>query len=139
MILMDADECPDNNLERIASSPWAGRVDEWRRELMDGLRGLVGQLRNQYSTSAGEDSVLRSVITDAPHLATRVKTLRYRQLRLLERIEGLDRYLADSTRPVDVAGLRAEVRDLINEAQALRTEESDLTYEAFYIDLGVGG
>lgn len=125
-------------LEKIASSPGTGRLDEWRTELSDALGRLASQFRNQYATSAGEDSLLGSVVAEAPHLASRVETLRNRQLRLLERIEGLSGYLADSSRPVDVAGLRGEVRDLVNEAQALRTEESDLVYEALYVDLGVG-
>lgn len=125
-------------LEKIASSPGVGRLDEWRTELRDALSKLNSQLQDQYKTSADEDSVLGSVIDESPHLASRVRNLRNRQQRLLERIEALDLYVADSSRTVDMAGLRGEVRDLVNEVQALRAEESDLVYEAFYVDLGVG-
>lgn len=127
-----------HRLEKIASSPGWGRSDTWRADLGEALANLADQLRNQYTTSGDEGSALGSVIEEAPRLEPRVRTLRNRQRRLLDRVEDLGGYLADSDRPVDVAGLRSEIRDLVNEIQALRAEESDLVYEALYVDLGVG-
>lgn len=125
-----------HRVEKIASSP--GLRETWRAEIRESLEDLAGQLRNQYTTSAGDDSALGSILIEAPHLEPRVKMLRNRQKRLLERADELAGYLADSGRHVDVAGLRGEVRDLVDEIRALRAEESDLVYEAFFVDLGVG-
>ncbi|HSM02694.1 MAG TPA: hypothetical protein VK960_09705 [Acidimicrobiia bacterium] len=41
-------------------------------------------------------------------------------------------------RQVSRGAEQGEVRDLVDEIRALRAEESDLVYEAFFVDLGVG-
>jgi hypothetical protein len=128
-----------HDVERRASAAGPRRPDEWRHDLLKALDGLGDSLHEQFATSAGANSLLSSVVEESPHLESSVSELRRRQVALGDRIDELRRELGDHVRDVDVGGVRHEVAQITAEIRELRAWEADLVYEAYSVDLGVGG
>lgn len=128
-----------HEVERRAGSAGPRRPDEWRHDLLLSLDDLADSLHEQYATSAEEDSLLSQVTREAPHLEPAVSGLRERQTALAERIDDLRRRLGDHARDIDVTTVRQEVAAIAAEMHELRAWEADVVYEAYSVDLGVGG
>lgn len=128
-----------HEVEQRASAAGPTRPEEWRHDLLLSLDELADSLHEQYATSAGEESLLSSVVEESPHLESSVSELRRRQEELTDRIDDLRRELSDHVRDVDVAALRHAVAEVTAEIRELRAWEADVVYEAYSVDLGVGG
>lgn len=128
-----------HEVEQRASAAGPSRPDEWRHDLLGSLDGLADSLHEQFAASAGEDSLLSSVVQESPHLESSVSDLRKRQRELADHIDELRRGLSDHVRDVDVAGVRDELAEVTAEIRELRAWEADVVYEAYSVDLGVGG
>ena len=128
-----------HEVEQRAAAAGPRRPDEWRHDLLLSLDGLTASLHEQYATSSRQDSLLSQVVDESPHLEASVTGLRERQTALADRIDDLRARLSDHVRDVDVGEVRHEVAAITAEMRDLRAWEADVVYEAYSVDLGVGG
>ena len=87
----------------------------------------------------GSASLLSDIKGDAPHLAASIDELLDRELRLADEIDEMARDLADLSRPIDVDAIRSDLAQMTRELRELRAWETDIVYEAYSVDLGIGG
>lgn len=127
-----------HDVERMASAPGPPRPEEWRDDLLLALEGLAASLVEQYERSSGPESLLADIVESAPHLASAVTELRAQQAGVGRRLDELRYQLADLTRPIDVPEIRDEISSIAGQVHDLRAWETDLVYEAYSVDLGVG-
>lgn len=125
-------------VERQAGAAGPARPNEWRDDLLTVLDDLASSLHDQYEGSASEEGLLSRVVEEAPHLQSSVNELRKRQASLIEEIDDLRRSLADLTRTPDVDAVRSRVADMTAEIRELRAWETDIVYDAYAVDLGIG-
>jgi hypothetical protein len=128
-----------HEVERRAGSPGPPRPDEWRHDLLEAVVDLSDSLHEQYLTSSGEQGLLSQVVREMPHLDRSVTELRERQSALAGRLDDLRAKLGDHTRDISIDEVRHEVASLTAEMRELRAWEADVVYEAYSVDLGVGG
>lgn len=128
-----------HDVEQRASAAGPRRPDEWRHDLLLSLDALADSLHEQHATSAGDSGLLSHVVDESPHLEPSVAELRERQSALGDRIDALRSQLSDHARDVDVGVVRREVAAITSEMRELRAWEADVVYEAYSVDLGVGG
>lgn len=127
-----------HEVERLASSPAPGRPDAWRDDLLVALEELGASIHEQRATSGSEGSLLSELMAEAPRLASSVEEVLQREQAVAERIDSLSRLLADFTRPIEVDEIREELAHITREIRDIRAWETDLVYEAYSVDLGVG-
>lgn len=128
-----------HEVEQRASAAGPNRPDEWRHDLLLSLDGLADSLHEQIATSAGESSLLSQIVDEAPHLEATIADLRERQTALADQIDDLRSQLGHHFRDIDVGEVRAQVAAITAEMRELRAWEADVVYEAYSVDLGVGG
>lgn len=126
-------------VERMASAPGPKRPDAWRDDLLGALQELGADLHAQQQDSLGRRSLLSDIKIEAPHLVSSIDELLEREDRLADDIDELERTMADLSRPLDVERLRAELAELTRELRELRAWETDIVYEVYSVDLGIGG
>lgn len=127
-----------HGMEWAASEPGPGRLDEWRDDLLPRLDELAARLHEQFDASESERGLLHDVAADAPRLSAAVAELQRRQRAVVQGVDDLRLDLADLTRSYDLATVRRELAALTAEVRELRAWETDLVYEAYTMDLGVG-
>lgn len=125
-------------VEKQAGAAGPARPNEWRDDLLTVLDDLASSLHYQYERSASAEGLLSRVVEEAPHLQSSVNELRKRQSSLVEEIDDLRRSLADLTRTPDVDTVRSRVADMTAEIRELRAWETDIVYDAYAVDLGIG-
>lgn len=121
-------------LEAALASPAVGREEAWTQRIARELAPVVtavkdhcqeaeapGGLVRELEVALGRPRVLRTVSDEHARLAA----------------EASDFLASLSTNP-DVAVIRARAADLTAELRAHQAHESDLIYEAFMRDIGVG-
>jgi ATP phosphoribosyltransferase regulatory subunit HisZ len=122
----------------LAGAPAPQRPEAWRDDLLSVLEELGASFHEQHRSSGRRDSLLSEVKAEAPHLLASVNELLEREGRLAEEIDGLVRVLADVSRLMPVDGVRKQLADIALELRELRAWETDIVYEAYAVDLGVG-
>lgn len=127
-----------HDAERYSSAPGPLRPEVWRDDLLGALDELGAALHEQHRASSEPKGLISSVVEVAPHLAPSAEELHLREAKLVSEVTQLIRHLADLSRPVDVDVIRHEVADITREARELRAWETDIAYEAYLVDLGVG-
>lgn len=127
-----------HDVEWAASEPGPGRPYEWRDDLLPRLDELAARLHEQFDASESEHGLLHDVAVDAPRLSNAVQELQKRQQALVQRVDDLRLELSDLSRTFDVAMLRHALAGVTAEVRELRAWETDLVYEAYTVDLGVG-
>lgn len=125
-------------VEKQAGAAGPARPNEWRDDLLAVLDDLASSLHDQYERSASAEGLLSRVVEEAPHLQSSVNELRKRQSSLVAEIDDLRRSLADLTRTPDVDAVRSRVADMTAEIRELRAWETDIVYDAYAVDLGIG-
>lgn len=125
-------------VEKHAGAPGPARPHEWRDDLLGVLDDLASSLHDQYERSASDEGLLSRVVEEAPHLQSSVDELRGREAALIEEIDDLRQTLADLTRTPDVEEIRTRIADMTAEVRELRAWETDIVYEAYAVDLGIG-
>lgn len=127
-----------HEVERLASAPAPGRAEGWRDDLLGALEELSASIHEQRSASGAAGSLLSDVVAEAPRLASSIEELLEREQQVAERIDRLIRRLADLSRTMPVGDVREELAEVTREIRELRAWETDLVYEAYSVDLGVG-
>lgn len=127
-----------HEVERLASAPAPGRAESWRDELLVALEELAASIHEQRSASGAVGSLLSDVRAEAPRLTSSVEELLEREHQVAERIDRLILRLADLVRSVPVGEIREELAEITKEIRDLRAWETDLVYETYSVDLGVG-
>lgn len=127
-----------HEVERLASAPAPGRAEPWRDDLLGALEELGASIHEQRSASGAVGSLLSDVMAEAPWLIPGVEELLERERDVAERIDSMIRRLADLARSVPVEEIREELAGIAREIRDLRAWETDLVYEAYSVDLGVG-
>lgn len=127
-----------HEVERLASAPAPGRAESWRDDLLGALEELGASIHEQRSASGAAGSLLSDVMAEAPRLTSSVEELLAREQDVADRIDGLISRLADLTRPVPVGEIREHLAGITREIRDLRAWETDLVYETYSVDLGVG-
>lgn len=127
-----------HNVEWATAAPAPVRPDEWRDDLLPRLDELAARLHEQFDASEGEHGLLHNVAEDAPRLSNSVNEILRRQQKLVEKIDDLRLELSDLSRYFDAKTVRRDIARLTAEVRELRAWETDLVYEAYTVDLGVG-
>lgn len=127
-----------HEVERLASAPAPGRAEAWRDDLLGALEELGASIHEQRSASGAAGSLLSDVMAEAPQLIPSVEELLAREQDVAERIDELIRSLNDLARSVPVREVREDLAGITKEIRDLRAWETDLVYETYSVDLGVG-
>lgn len=127
-----------HEVERMAAAPGPLRTGSWRDDLLEALGELGSSLHEQYAHSDRTHGLLQMVVEESPHLLPAVEELATRQENVSEQVDLLTANLADLSRPVDVVTVREEIAEITLEIRELRAWETDIVYEAYAFDLGVG-
>ena len=125
-------------LERALSRAAPERSEAWTEEVAAGLDALREAMRTHVLVADAEDGLLIEILEEEPRLATQVEALRKDYVEL-ERIAAMMRdELLDEGQPQEAAKARAALRQLLGELRTHQSRESDLIWEAFLVDIGVG-
>ena len=81
---------------------------------------------------------MTELLVEAPHLSSSVAELLSRLDDAREGVLELKRELADFSRPLDIEAVRYRLADITREVRELRVWETEIVYEAYSVDLGVG-
>lgn len=127
-----------HRVEGTAASPGVRRPEEWRDDLLGALLELETRLHEQHQTAAGSQGLLTDLLDDAPHLASSVGELLERLRKVTETVVELRQSLSEFSRPFDVEQVRYQLANISREVRELRTWETEIVYEAYSVDLGVG-
>jgi hypothetical protein len=96
-------------------------------------------MQQQYANAGSEDGLLSQVISDAPHLASRVDRLRKEYLDLLRQISALRDQFASEATAGDLPrfdDIRQRLAWLLTALRHHQSRETDLVFEAVNTDLG---
>lgn len=86
----------------------------------------------------GPGSLLSDIKVEAPHLVSSIEELLMREHRLANDIDEMARTIADLSRPINVEAIRSDLAEMTRELRDLRAWETDIVYEAYSVDLGIG-
>ncbi len=125
-------------LEDMLGRAAPARSDAWTSDVADALDALRAGMREHVLVAQDQDGLLAEILEQEPRLVPRVEQLRQEYVEL-ERIASMMR---DDLRrdgvAQDVATTRLQLRQLLGELRAHQSAESDLIWEAFAVDIGVG-
>lgn len=129
------------SLEEALATPVPGRVDAWAADVHEAVVELAATLERHVAVTEGPGGLFAEVLESAPRLAGAVDSLRAEhgefsatlaaELRALRAVDG-----ANSLD--DVAEVRQRLTDLLRGLFRHRQAGSDLVYEAYAVDIGVG-
>lgn len=126
-------------LERALARAEPGRREGWIRDTRVALDELRQAMRTHCLVASAEDGLLEEIRLESPQLLPRIEELedRYRELDSLARHlqETLDSARAQRA---SAAWIRIRLRELLSGLRQHQALESDLIYEAFAVDIGVG-
>jgi hypothetical protein len=134
--LLDAIHC----LEAALASAAPGREQSWNEQVVVKLRPVV-ELLDEHARSADAADGLLAMISDAqPRLIHRVERLRREHGTLLNQARGLERQIehhAPDELP-NFQDIRQRTSWLLSALRHHRSAATDLIFEAFSTDIGVG-
>jgi hypothetical protein len=129
-----------HRLEAALASAAPGREQAWNRQVIEKLR-TVGDLLNEHARSAeAADGVLALIGADQPRLLHRVERLRREHVDLLAHARTLQRHieLHDAEELPNFRDIRQRATWLLNALRHHRAASTDLIFEAYSADIGVG-
>jgi hypothetical protein len=121
-----------------AASP--NRIGAWNDRVYDALVALQETLSESRRSADAEGSLLSEVAIEAPRLFDRVERLRAQYADLQRHVESLRSELVrhPSGGASDISDIRQRLGWLLAAVADVQAKESDLIYEAFAVDIGVG-
>lgn len=134
--LFDAIRC----LEAALASAAPGREPEWNQRVLEKLRIVVDLLDEHARSAEAADGVLAMIGDAQPRPLHRVERLRREHIDLLERARALRRQI-EHHGPDELPNFRDTRRRtawLLNALRHHRAAATDLIFEAFDTDIGVG-
>jgi hypothetical protein len=134
--LFDAIHC----LEAALASPAPGRERDWSQQVLAKLRTVVDLLDEHARSADAADGLLAMIGNAQPRLLHRVERLRREHVDLLAQARAL-RHQIEHHGPDELPNFR-DIRHrttwLLNALRHHRTAATDLIFEAFDTDIGVG-
>jgi hypothetical protein len=129
-----------HRLEAALAAAAPGREQLWNQQVVEKLRTVV-DLLNEHARSAEAAEGLLAMIRDAqPRLIHRVERLRREHVDMLEHARALLRHVEQHA-PDELPNFR-DIRQrttwLLNALRHHRASATDLVFEAFSTDVGVG-
>jgi hypothetical protein len=128
-------------LVRALESAYPGREEAWMVRVDECLRDLRDRIRDHIDSTEGADGIHLEVITAQPRLANQVRRLVADHEVLRDRIDACcamaERGIADPD-PALVKAVRDDATHVVALLQRHRQRSSDLIYEAYATDIGVG-
>jgi hypothetical protein len=129
-----------HDVEHSAGTGASGRELVWRGDLRGTLAALATALEEQLGNALASEGLYSDIERDVPRLSRRVERLRRSYGELLERLTALERHVEriSGSGRADTADIRAKVAAFTTELRRVRSEEADLLYEAYLVDIGGG-
>lgn len=127
-------------LENALSAASWHRERDWYRRVQDSLLVLQAALRDTRDSADEEGSLLSDVVAEAPRLDSRVSRIRDEYEDLERQVESLRFQLAEmgTEEEKDVDDIRQRLSWLVTALQYVQSKETEVLYEAFQVDIGLG-
>jgi hypothetical protein len=128
------------NLEAALASAAPGRELVWNRRVVERLRTVADQLAEHARAAESSDSSLAEVDAIQPALKYRVERLRQEHANLLQQAQALRKQIENhgAGEVPNFRDIRQRATWLLNALRHHQAAETDLIFEAFFTDIGVG-
>lgn len=129
-----------HRLEAALASAAPGREKTWNERVARRLTALVERLREHVEAADAPDGLLAVIDATRPTLLHRVDRLRQQHADLLQQARSLQEQVlhhGDGEVP-DFRDIRQRAMWLLNALRHHQAQETDLIFESFYTDIGVG-
>jgi ATP phosphoribosyltransferase regulatory subunit HisZ len=116
------------------------REDVWTQRLIDSLGTLQTALRETRASADSEGSMLGGLVHEFPRLQGRADRLRKDYDVLQKQVEKicLDLLIDSPASPRDVEKTRGQLAELLAKLRHVQAIETELLFEAYQVDIGVG-
>lgn len=129
-----------HRLEAALASAAPGREQAWNQRVAQRLGELLARLREHVQAADAPDGLLAVIDATRPTLVHRVDRLRRQHADLLQQAQSLHQQVqhhGDGEVP-DFRDIRQRAMWLLNALRHHQAQETDLIFESFYTDIGVG-
>lgn len=128
------------DLEQALAAASFDREGVWAQRLIDSLGSLQTALRETGESADSEDSMLGVLVSDFPRLQGRADRLRKDYDALQKQVEKicLDLLVDSPASPRDVEQTREQLAHLLARLRYVQSIETELLFEAYQVDVGVG-
>jgi uncharacterized coiled-coil DUF342 family protein len=135
-----------HRLEACLGQAAPGRESDWQDEVSNALDLLLAAMRESRECVQRDDGLIEEVMLEKPFLVKRIKNLRAEFDGLFNQASALQDQIKDAretqqkchTQQIGFADLRQRMSWLLTALRHHQAKESDLVFEAFNIDIGVG-
>ena len=129
-----------NVLNRAIASAAPGREPSWAQRVSRDLQAVRSALQAHTESSEGDGGLFQELDLAWPTRVQQVKELRQEHRRMLEQsaelVGAADRIVSGDS--AAYSELRRQVIGLLADLRRHQAEETDLIFECFYRDIGVG-
>jgi ATP phosphoribosyltransferase regulatory subunit HisZ len=128
------------DLEEALATASFDREGFWAQRLIDSLGSLQTALRETRESAQSEGSMLGQLVREFPRLQGRADRLRKDYDALQKQVEKicLDLLVDSPASPQDVEQTREQLAKLLAKLRYVQAIETELLFEAYQVDIGVG-
>lgn len=128
------------DLEQALATASFDREGVWAQRLIDTLGSLQTALRETRESAQSEGGMLGQLVREFPRLQGRAHRLRKDYDALQKQVEKmcLDLLVDSPTSPRDVEQTREQLAHLLAKLRHVQAIETELLFEAYQVDIGVG-
>ena len=114
---------------------------QWQEDVNKALDLLIAAMTESRDCVCRDDGLIEEIKIEKPFLLRRIKNLRAEFDGLFNQAKALQDQIKDATdsQQIGFADLRQRVDWLLSGLKHHQAKEADLIYEAFNMDIGVGG
>ena len=129
-----------HRLEACLGQAAPGRESDWQNQVNNSLDLLIVAMNESRDCVCRDDGLIEEIKIEKPFLVRRIKNLRAEFDGLFNQAKALQDQIKDAaeTQQIGFADLRQRMDWLLSGLKHHQAKESDLVYEAFNIDIGVG-
>jgi chromosome segregation ATPase len=129
-----------SRLERALSHASFSRESDWGTRISELLTATQAALRETRKTANSKGSLMEELASQFPHLLARVNRLRSEYIALQQQMETLQEKISaqPATVPQEVEWIREELAGLLTQLRRIQSQETELIFEAYDVDIGVG-
>jgi hypothetical protein len=127
-------------LEQALASASFAREEAWRKRIAEMLGRLQEGLRETRESANAQGSLLQDLADEFPHLSQRVERLRTEYGALQKQVEEMreDIWRRSVLAPEGVEGVRDQLANLLVNLKRIQAKETELIFEGYHVDIGVG-
>lgn len=127
-------------LESALASAAYGRESAWHTRALEALGDLQTALQMQREVSESSDGLFAQIAAEAPRLTGRIQQLEREYSELERSLKSLraDLLDTDAQQTNHVLDVRDRVASLLDAFRRQQDKETELVFEAYGIDIGVG-